>query len=556
MANHPYPWYPTEEISDLRRLMDRAVAKNHGKTLFSWFQGEETLVIKTYQDFLDDINALGTALSETGFQGHHIAVLGGNSYAWLVVFLATVNGNSVIVPLDKGLSAPELRHILADSGCTLLFYAKSHEELVKQIRPELPDLACLVTLDGKAGEESSLERLLARGRALMNKGRSSFINLGIDRDKMAMLMYTSGTTGVSKGVMLSHKNVATSIVGSCKTVWLPGDTVAVLPFHHILGFFCILMSINAGLRVHINQDLWDLARDMKLIRPKIMALVPLFVEQLHKKIWDRAEAEGKAGQLRFLLHVSRFLCGIGIDLRRFFFKPVIEAFGGDIRAIFCGGAPMDAAYERAMRDFGITFMFGWGITECSPGVSSNRAHYYRVRSVGHAFPGTEIAVFNPDENGEGELIIRGDNVMLGYYKNPEATAKALVEGWFHSGDCGRIDRDGYIFLTGRMKNVIILSNGKNVYPEEIEMALQSRIKGIAEVVVREAGRKIVAEIFPDLEFMEKEGITDAHNHFTRHIEDVNKMLADHKRIGDLVIRQTEFEKTTTKKIKRHVVVLQ
>ncbi len=556
MANGTYPWYPAEEILDLRQLMDRAAAKNHGKPLFSWFQGEETLVVKTYRDFLDDVNALGTALSARGFQGHHIAVLGGNSYAWLVVFLAVVNGNSVIVPLDKGLSAPELRHILDDSSCTMLFYAKSHEELVKQIRPELPSLTCLVTLEGMAGEESSLEQFLSLGRTLMNKGDSPFINLRIDREKMAMLMYTSGTTGVSKGVMLSHKNVAASIVSCCKTVWLPGDTVAVLPFHHILGFFSVFLAIHAGLRVHINQDLWDLSRDMQLIRPKIMCLVPLFVERLHKKIWDRAEEEGKAGKLRFLLHVSRFLCGIGIDLRRVFFKPVLKAFGGDIRAIFCGGAPMDPAYERAMRDFGITFMFGWGITECSPGVSSNRANWYRVRSVGHAFPGTEIAVFNPNENGEGELIIRGDNIMLGYYKNPEATSKALVEGWFHSGDCGRIDRDGFIFLTGRMKNVIILSNGKNVYPEEIEMALQCGIKGIAEVIVREAGRKIVAEIFPDSEYMEKEGITDAHTHFTRHIADVNKMLADHKRIGDLVIRQTEFEKTTTKKIKRHAIVLQ
>jgi long-subunit acyl-CoA synthetase (AMP-forming) len=412
MANRPYPWHPTDEISDLRQLVDRAAGKYRDKPLFSWFEGEGTLVIKSFRDFRDDINALGTALAERGRQGRHIAVLGGNSYAWLVVFLAVVDGNDVIVPLDKGLSAPELRHILAESGGTMLFHARSHEQSVRQIHRELPDLARLVALDGTTGDEGSLEGLLARGRDLLNGGDTSFADRRIDREGLAMR-----------------------------------------------------------------------------------------------------------------------------------------------RVIFCGGAPMDPAYERAMRDFGITFIFGWGITECAPGVSSNRAHWYRVRSVGHAFPGTEVAVFNPNENGEGELIIRGDNVMLGYYKDPEATAKALVGGWFHSGDCGRIDGDGFIFLTGRTKNVIILSNGKNVYPEEIEMALQCRIRGIAEVVVREAGRRILAEIFPDAEYMEKEGITDAHAHFRRRIEDVNKMLADHKRIRDLVIRQSEFEKTTTKKIKRHAITL-
>jgi long-chain acyl-CoA synthetase len=555
MANRPYPLYPTEEILDLRQLVDRAAAKYGNKPLLSWFQGEETLLIKTYQDFLDDINALGTALAERGYKGHHIAVLGANSYAWLVVFLAVVNGNNVVVPLDKGLSAPELRHILADAGCTILFHDHGHEALVRQLRPVLPDLACTVSLDGTAGDESSLEQYLTRGRLLLGGGDTTFTGLRTDRDTMAMLMYTSGTTGVSKGVMLSHRNVAASIVGSCKTIWFPGDTVAVLPFHHVLGFFSVFLAIQSGLRVHLNLDLWDLSRDMELARPRIMALVPLFVERLHKKIWDRAEEKGRAGQLRFLLHLSRLLCRLGIDLRRVFFRQVLKAFGGDIQVIFCGGAPMDPAYERAMRDFGITFVFGWGITECSPGVSSNRAHWYRLRSVGHPFPGTEVAVLNPDKNGEGELAVRGDNVMLGYYKNPEATAGALVDGWFHSGDCGRIDRDGFIFLTGRLKNVIILSNGKNVYPEEIEMALQSQIKGIAEVVVREAGRKIVAEIYPDSEHMEKERISDAEAHFRRHVAEVNKTLADHKRIGGVVIRQTEFEKTTTKKIKRHAVVL-
>jgi len=301
------------------------------------------------------------------------------------------------------------------------------------------------------------------------------------------------------------------------------------------------------------------ADDLKRYKPEVVFLVPLFVEALHKKVWDTAEKKGKAKLLRTMISVSNFLLAIGIDLRRKLFASVLEAFGGDLSVIICGGAFLDFRFVKEFRSMGVFIAIGYGITECSPFVCCNRNHHFRDGSIGRLLPSCEIKIDATDGSDEGEILIRGEYVMLGYYKDEQATGEVFEDGWFKTGDIGRVDRDGFIYITGRIKNIIVLSNGENVHPEELEAALVN-ISLVKEVIVREdtaeagSGVVIVAEIFPDYELANEKSVDNLQDHFDRAVASFNKTNPSYKHIQRVIIRDTEFPKTTTKKIKRHAGV--
>jgi long-chain acyl-CoA synthetase len=407
-----------------------------------------------------------------------------------------------------------------------------------------------------SGKMKSYKALLQEGQRLITQGDNSFINNEIDSRKLAAIIYTSGTTGVGKGVMLSHQNIAANTVAALNNVKVYDVSVLVLPLHHTFGFVAgVLCMLHVGTKICINSSLKNVSKDMGFYKPTHLFLVPLFVEKMYKKIWITAQRNGKAGLLRKLIKISNALLKLGIDLRRKFFKTVLDGFGGELKIIVCGGAPLDPRYVKGLRDFGINVLNGYGITECSPIVSVNRNDYYKDGSIGQVLPCCEVKIDKLHNSYEGEILVKGQNVMLGYYNNTGLTEEVMEEKWFRTGDIGKVDKDGFLFITGRKKNLIILSNGKNIYPEELEM-LVLNIPYVKEVVVyseKDGVRRettITAEVFLDNEYIEIENIKNPGKQLNDDISVINKAIPYYKNIRRIKIRHTEFNKTTTKKIKR------
>ena len=361
----------------------------------------------------------------------------------------------------------------------------------------------------------------------------------IQPEDTASIFLTSGTTGKRKGVMLSHKNIMADINGSSRLYIPEGNTLEVLPFHHAFGLVVALwMVYNYEYPTYISSGLRRITKELKLAKPQTMMMVPLFVETFHKQIWATARKEGKEKKLRMAVKLSDFLMKLGIDLRKVFFKDIQNTFGGNLEYVICGGAPLDPMYVKEFRTFGIEILNGYGTTECSPCASVNRNHYKKDGSIGLALPDVQFKVAE-----DGEVWIKGDIVMQGYYKDPEATAAVLKDGWYATGDLGSIDENGFITLTGRKKNLIILASGENVSPEELEEKLL-RDPMIEEVIVREENGEIAAEIY-------NSHLTDETKaEIQQSVERFNKTIPMYKRITKVHFRDTEFEKTTTKKIKR------
>jgi len=539
----PYPQNETHVIRDLKDMVETGAARYGNKTAFV-FRRKKELIHISYMQFKEDVEALAAALFLCGIKQKRVAVVGENSYAWVLTYFATVNSGNVIVPLDKDLPWEEMEHILENSQVSALVYAKSYEDIARRARENLK-LDCVWDMSGEFG------KLVERGRESVRKGE--YKGAPVNRNALAAIIYTSGTTGASKGVMLSHANLAEDVMGCWKVVTAEGDTVAVLPLHHTFGFTTSILAIlYRGHTVFINAGLKYLANDMKEFRPHNMFLVPLFVETMYKQIWDTAKKTGKDKFLKLLIGLSNFLGFLHIDVRRKLFGQVLSAFGGKLEQIIVGGAPIDKKYMKLYRQFGINLLNGYGITECSPVVAVSRNYYYKDGSVGMVLPCNEVKIADKNEDGIGEVCIRGDNVMLGYYDRPDAMEEAFEDGWFKSGDLGYIDEDGFLFITGRSKNLIILSNGKNIYPEELEIKLQNII-GVKEAVVTGEGNRLAAEIFPDIDFASasKEEVSQIEQQVREKITLLNHKLPFYKNIETVRFRQTEFPKTTTKKIRRN-----
>ena len=530
-------YYDVPDLKDLKELIDYAAEKFPDNDAFMFSRDKKEMTVK-YSQFKSDIEAFGTYFYSLGLKNEKIVVYGENSYEWLLTYFAAVNGSNIIVPIDKELGTTELATLVKDSGAKAVVYASNKSKIVDECRAELASVEHFITTD-EVGE------CIEKGRKIIEEGNCEFRENVIDREKMCALIYTSGTTGNPKGVMLSHKNLASDTINSCANLREPKDTVAVLPFNHTFGMMaCVLCQILTGYTVYLNNSLKNIVKDLNTLKPKHISVVPLFVETFYKRIWKSAEKSGKAGMLRILIKVSNALRKVGIDLRKVFFKSVIDAFGGNLEMIISGGAPIDKKYAKGFEDLGVSIINGYGITECSPIVSTDRNDERKFGGVGLPIPGTEVRVDNPNEEGEGELLVRGDNVMLGYYNNPEATAAAFDGEWFRTGDIGKIDEDGFIFITGRKKNIIILSNGKNVYPEEIEAVILG-VEGVNEVLVYGKNDIICAEIYTET--------PEEKDRIKKDVQELNNILPAQKQIKNILFRDTEFEKTSTKKIKRFLV---
>ncbi|KGK92012.1 hypothetical protein DP73_00115 [Desulfosporosinus sp. HMP52] len=551
-----YPLYQADQVLDLREFMENCLTKYAESIAFRY--KEKGLEIKrTYQDFYDDVKFLGISLLKLGVKNHKVAVIGENSYEWIVTYLATVNSGNVIVPLDKELGPKVIAGILRETKAKALVYSAQYQEIAQAAINALDRDLILIETEKNPQTTNSLNfwQLIDQGKNYVLED-IDFASLKLERDQLAAINYTSGTTGLSKGVMLTHRNLISNTIGALNNVQVYTTSLLILPIHHTFGFTAgVLSMLHAGTCICINSSQKKLAGDLQDYKPEHLFLVPLYVETLYKKIWQIAKSTHKEKLLKRVCRISDTLLAVGIDLRKILFRNVIAAFGGELKLIVCGGAPLDPKYVKGFRSFGINVLNGYGITECSPIVAVNRNEYYRDGSVGRVLSCCRVKLHNLNEDGEGEILVSGDCVMRGYFKNEQETDRAFLDGWFRTGDIGKLDADGFLFITGRTKNIIIFSNGKNIYPEELEMLLMN-IPSVNEALVYADSNQedqelyIVAEVYLAEEYREGQPLENIKQELAKEINLLNKALPAYKNISQFRIRQTEFEKTTTKKIIR------
>ncbi len=561
MKSRNYPLYETTVFEDFRIMTENAAKRFPDRTAVSFKKNPhdtETVRI-SFTESRDHIRDIGTGMISLGARDKHVAIIGESSYDWICSYFSLMSVGSVTVPIDKDLPAGDILNILIAGECSIVFFSTAVESKIDSIRDRLPDVSIYVCMgEPKSDLSLRLSDIADKGAKLFANGDNSYYDYEIDTDRMATIVFTSGTTGKGKGVMLSQKNIVLDMTNGMYFFTLTPKTMNVLPPHHTFGSTVNFVGHYAqGIEVYISSGLRYIPQELKEQQPSHLILVPLFIEKLYDKVWKGAEESGKASILRTMIKVSNALLKVGIDLRRKLFRSVLENFGGKLELVICGGAPLNQEIIDFFTAVGITILNGYGITECSPLISCNRNKYRKTGSVGMPIKDLKVKIKDPDANGEGEICVKGPNVMLGYYKNPEATAEVMDEdGFFMTGDYGRLDSEGWLYITGRIKNIIILSNGKNVYPEEIENEL-SRIPGVSEVIVYAGESKsnkkreaIVAEIFPDSDFLKSKGIEDPQKYFETEISMINERMVSYKAVNVVKLRDEEFIKNTSKKILR------
>ena len=489
-------------------------------------------------------------------------MVGESSYAYVVCYLAVVCTGGVIVPLDRELTDAELADLIVRCDADAVLYGDELHADIEGILAHCPRVRLTVNISRYAptSHRPGFDALLARGRQLLAAGDTRFAEVSIDPDAPAAILFTSGTTGPSKGVMLSQRNIVTVIHSAFSLFRFPRVCLSVLPINHAYEFnLNVLGCLFDGITLCFNDSIMHVRENLGRFRPEMSLMVPMIVEALYKNIWKEAEKNHMTGYLKYAVALSNGLRTVGIDLRRVFFRPILEHFGGRLRVIVCGGAPLGPDVVAGLTSFGITVYNGYGITECAPLISSNCTLRSVPGSVGVPVPDLEVRIGEPDPDGTGEIQVRGPAVMLGYYRDPVATRQAFTEdGWFRTGDLGHLGKRGALFITGRQKNLIILPNGKNVQPEEIEEALLGGIAYLREVVVHElvdqtGAPRIAASAFLDPDWVGGVGFEGARARFEADVAAVNQRLAVYKRVCLTNLREHEFEKTSTRKIMRHRV---
>ena len=544
-------------VSSIKDMLRNAVAEVGDRIAYRFARGEELAEV-SYAQFRADTLALGQALHERGLSCDHIAIAAPNSYDWITVYLTVLQSAGVFVPIDKDLPEQDFLHVLTDSDARVLFCTKQHAAILEKFPDAAQALRAVILLDEPAGDgKLSFAELLREGYRLRAEGESSFEEEQSDPLALKMLVYTSGTTGLAKGVMLSEHNLCSSIFYGLQRC-TPGRVgLSVLPYHHVYEAVPgILVAIHHHCTLCLNENLRSVSKNMLRYKPDYIYLVPAFVEAFYKKIWASIDKKGKRRAFSALIKLSDGLRKIGIDRRRAFFAPVLEAFGGELRQIVCGGAPIRAELGAFFDSIGIALYNGYGITECSPLVSVNTPSLNDCTTVGLPLPCCEIRLADVNEDGDGEICVRGDIVMLGYYKRPDLTRDVIdPDGWFHTGDYGRITPRGQLMITGRKKNLIVLTNGKNIFPEEQEGYIQ-QIPYVAEVVVFGIRNRhgleeaLGAEVFLNQEALAELQIEHPEEALRSDIAHALAHLPTYKHIARIFIRDIPFEKTTSNKIRR------
>ena len=519
----------------------------------------------THKEFRDEINALGTSLIQMGLKDKRIAVISENRYEWELAYLSIAAGTGIVVPLDKALPDNELESLILRSQVEAIFYSSKYEDIMNQLREKKnTNLKYFISMDLEENNNGiySQKLLVEKGKKLLEEGNREYLDAKIDNEKMGIMLFTSGTTAMSKAVMLSHKNIISNVV-DILSIFELNETdrlLSFLPLHHVfectVGF---LYPISIGACICFCEGVKHMADNIKEFQITAMISVPAVFDIIYRKVMKSIEKKGKLPTVKKGIRISQALLKVGIDVRKKLFHEIHENLGGKLRLAVAGGAALDPETEKGFNELGINLVQGYGLTETAPVIAAELTKCRRLGSIGKKFPSFEVKIANPDEDGVGELMAKGPCVMLGYYENEEATRDALdPDGWFHTGDLAKIDKDGYIYISGRKKNVIVLNNGKNVFPEEIEI-LVNKIEGIKESFVYEKTEngdvKVCIKIVYDKELIKElyniEGEKEIREFLWEKVKEVNKLMPKYKYVREMIITEEELIKTTTLKIKRH-----
>ncbi|MBE6668493.1 MAG: long-chain fatty acid--CoA ligase [Ruminococcaceae bacterium] len=546
----------------------RVIEKHGDKIAYSYFDSKRNVKDLSYTRLVRRVRRMAAGLTDLGYAGKRIAIIGETSVAWLVTYLAVLATGGVAIPLDKELEINVIEGFLDQVDADGILYSGSFNGKFKDTMESHKSLKLFMPV---APNDAELEgNGVVPYKQILEKGKNIIAEKGYEfppvknREGLAEMLFTSGTTGTSKCVMLSQKNIFSCVSAACASVDFNADDtiVSLLPIHHTYELACTLAAMDYGIHICINDSLTHVLKNFKIFKPNALVLVPLYVYTFYKRIWTEAKKSGRDKKLKVGLGISKAMTTVGFDKRRDLFKDVLSAFGGNLEKIICGGAALNPKMIEFFEALGISIYEGFGITECSPLVFVTPYYARKYGSVGPTVPCCQARIDGEriNEKGylEGEIQVKGDNVMLGYYNNEEATRDAFTDdGWFRTGDVGYEDADGYFYITGRMKSVIVLENGKNVFPEEIEEYLEG-IDKIAEsaVIGRQNGENVllVALVYPDFtKYPEDTANNVIQKDIERRIMTMNKNLPTYKQVKAVEIRSTPFEKTSSRKIKRHLL---
>lgn len=538
---------PIKPFSSIREMLRMAVNEDGEKIAYKFKNPDGTVREVTYIEFHQTVEALGAALTEMGFGSSHMAIVSENRYDWIVAYLTALCSAGVFVPIDRQLTTKEKLHLLTDSESEVVFFSKQYMPWFVENKAALPNIKAFICFDIDEDTDGiiSYKRLIADGAKL---DKTAYDSLKSDENELKMLVYTSGTTGIAKGVMLSEHNLVSGVYYGLQVSRIYDTALSILPYHHTYESVCdILVNIHSHATLCINAVMRELVSDMQLYHPTNIYIVPAIAEFIYFLIMKNLKEKGNLKTFRKGVKISRAALKIGIDLRPKLFAELHNLFGGKLRKIVCGGAPIRPEMGEFFNDIGIPMTGGYGITECSPLVSVNDESSNDFHTAGHRLACLQWRIDEPNEEGIGEIAVKGDVVMLGYYKMPEKTAEVIRDGWFFTGDYGYITPDDQICITGRKKNIIVLSNGKNIYPEEIENLIMN-IDCVSEVVVRGLKNSkgdehaLEAEVYLNEEKTESE--------VKALISEALAELPNYKKVTRVVIRKEPFPKTTSNKIIR------
>lgn len=581
--NHQQELYPGTDYKTVKEIFDRSTQLYADRDfILQVYNKKVGFEGKSYGQFRKDVVNFGTGLTKAlRTEDERIAIISETTYDWYVSYTACLCGAGIAVPLDKELPDNEFENCIRRSRASVIIYSPKMRDLVKKVVNKCETVRYCIEMYSDEGFDERDKRFVGfnyvkdEGRVFTAMGDNSLMEKEIDPEEFAVLIFTSGTTSASKGVMLCQKNLAANVNAVTPYVQLsPEDRLfSVLPLHHTyestIGF---IYPMAMGASIAVCQGLKHIVNDMKATQPTAIIAVPLLLETLHKRINQTIEKSGKSNIVNTMIKLTNSLKkNTGVDVKRKVFKEIYDNLGGRLRLVVSAAAPIEPSVGKWFEDIGIMFLQGYGLTETAPISAVTPDFDTRVGSAGKVVCCNEIMIANPNEKGEGEILIKGDTVMLGYYEAPELTAEAIVDGWFHSGDIGYLDEDDFVYITGRIKNVIVTQNGKNIYPEEIE-GLLSRVPEVAECMVygkEVSGEKeliITAKVIPDYDQIEAIHGAEKKNPdvpFTEEeiykiiwnqIKQVNRKLTNYKCIKKLEIKTDAFEKTTTMKIKRYAEI--
>lgn len=554
-----------KKFNNIKEIITNAKTEFGDKTAFK-FKTNTPGEIKTmsYNEYIDEVNALGTALISIGLKDKRIGLISENRYEWEEAYLSIVCGTGIVVPLDKSLPENEILSLIERSEIEVIIFSEKYNDVMKKaLDQKLGKLKYFISMDSIEQKDGfySQKELIKLGKDLIKNGARSFLDAEIDNDNMAIMLFTSGTTSTSKAVQLSHTNICTNVYDIASVFDVNSDDtfLSFLPLHHVfectVGF---LYSVSVGASTAFCEGIRHIADNLKEYQASVMISVPVLFENMYKKVIQGIEKKGKLGTVKFGIKLSKVAKLFGVDIRRKLFKDIHENFGGKLRIFVAGAAAFDPETEKVFNELGIDTYQGYGLTEASPVVAAEHKTCARQGSIGQVFPSLEAKIIEPDEMGVGELAVRGPSVMLGYYEQED---KGVTEdGWLNTGDLAYIDKDGYIFITGRKKSVIVLKNGKNIYPEETE-ALINKIPGVKESFVfgkpekeDPADLKMCAEIVYDREAVKEnygtEDLEEIKKILWNKVKEINRKMPTYKYVKEIILTEEELIKTTTLKIKR------